>query len=534
MIDWPGLGVAALWIGGLALGLYALGQASWQGRSQRKRLRAVWSPRHSLLLDIGLLGVVLAILLTARVWWETALSGACGLAFAVQIGLDIRKVRGMRDNPAELPPTEPATSPPRGALQRAAWWVQQVELPVTIILLIPLVLLTRYAPHALGVAILLWIVRWAALGHPTRPTPVDGAILLLLFQVGLSLSATPVFHLTWIALNQLLAGILLFYAVVNWAECQTKHNMAFLILLLLGAALAAVPLVARIAWPEGKFLPIPDQVLKLKPILSESVNANVLAGNLVLVFPLALAGVAAKPWQSLRKSARILAQILACLVAALMLATLVLTQSRGALVALVAGLALFGLLRFRWTRYVLPALIVLACIGLVLAGPAEFYNRVVTPNVTDIAERRLEIWSRAIYAVQDFSFTGIGIGNFGKVIPILYPYFLHGPDAQVGHAHNLFLQVAADLGLPGLIAYLAFLMGGIAAAWRLYRLRSEGWSTLGAAFLATYGILLVHGLVDAVTWGTKPAFVQWMIAGLVFATARVATHLLSEVSPAGV
>lgn len=522
MIDWPGLGVAALWIAGLALVLFTLGQASWQGRIRRKRIRAVWSPRHSLLLDIGLFGVAVAILLMARARWETALSGACALAFVAQIGLDIRRVRRAQDRLADPGLNEPAVSWPRKPICRIAWNLERAELPVTLILVVPLVFVTRFAPHALGVAVLLWIVRWVALGHPTRPTPVDGAILLVLFQAGLSLGVTAAFDLTWVAVNQLLAGVLLFYAVVNWVDRPGRLHIAIALLLLLGAALAAVPLTARITWSEGKFLRIPERVLALKPILSESVNANVLGGGLVLILPLALACMSSAAWQGARGAARVFAQVLAGLIAALMTATLVLTQSRGALVALVMGLALFALLRLRWGRYALPALIVLACLSVVLAGPAQVYSRVVTPELRDVFERRIEVWSRAIYAAQDFPLTGIGLGTFVKVIPILYPYFLHGPDAQVGHAHNLFLQVAADLGLPGLIAYLAFLMGGIAAAWRLWRIRSApGWSTLGAAFLATYTVLLVHGLVDAVTWGTKPAFVQWMIAGLVFAAANL-------------
>ena len=43
---------------------------------------------------------------------------------------------------------------------------------------------------------------------------------------------------------------------------------------------------------------------------------------------------------------------------------------------------------------------------------------------------RLEIWSRAIYMLQDFPFTGIGMGAFRQVANLLYPFFLAGPDAE--------------------------------------------------------------------------------------------------------
>ena len=51
----------------------------------------------------------------------------------------------------------------------------------------------------------------------------------------------------------------------------------------------------------------------------------------------------------------------------------------------------------------------------------------------------------------------------------MYPYFLLGPEAQVPHAHNNSLQVAVDLGIPGLVAYLALLASFGLCAWQVYR-----------------------------------------------------------------
>ena len=85
------------------------------------------------------------------------------------------------------------------------------------------------------------------------------------------------------------------------------------------------------------------------------------------------------------------------------------------------------------------------------------------------ADQRLEIWSRALYMLQDFPFTGIGMGAFRQVANLLYPFFLAGPDAEIPHAHNIFLQVGVDLGLPGLIAWLALLILVCVCAWLVYR-----------------------------------------------------------------
>ena len=78
-----------------------------------------------------------------------------------------------------------------------------------------------------------------------------------------------------------------------------------------------------------------------------------------------------------------------------------------------------------------------------------------------------------------FSITGIGMGMFGTVADILYPFFL-APQALFP-THNLVLQVGVDLGLPGLIGWLATLLVVIAVTWRLYHSAENQNDTIQAA-----------------------------------------------------
>ena len=55
-------------------------------------------------------------------------------------------------------------------------------------------------------------------------------------------------------------------------------------------------------------------------------------------------------------------------------------------------------------------------------------------------DSRVEIWSRALYALQDFPFTGVGLGTFRRVVNLLYPLFLVPPDVDIAHAHNIFCR----------------------------------------------------------------------------------------------
>ncbi len=94
--------------------------------------------------------------------------------------------------------------------------------------------------------------------------------------------------------------------------------------------------------------------------------------------------------------------------------------------------------------------------------------------------------------------------------------------------------MAVDLGIPGLIAWLAILGTVILTAWQVYRYGREtedGWvAGLGAGLLGSQVALIVGGIMDAVTWGmVKPAPIVWAIWGLTVASwlvyVKPAIHL---------
>jgi hypothetical protein len=54
---------------------------------------------------------------------------------------------------------------------------------------------------------------------------------------------------------------------------------------------------------------------------------------------------------------------------------------------------------------------------------------------------------------------------------------------------------------------------------------------LGAGLLASQAALVVHGLTDAVTWGTRPAVVVWVMWGLAMAAMLVSSNQETAVVP---
>jgi putative inorganic carbon (HCO3(-)) transporter len=324
-----------------------------------------------------------------------------------------------------------------------------------------------------------------------------------------ALWATAVPELTHAALSLFIAQAIAFWTVVTWLRTGARARWAWAGLVLMALALAVLSLF-WLQWDNRLFaVPAALQALQRRALpIQESVNKNVMAGILVGLWPLAAVALAT------RGAGRILGAIATVAV----LGILLLSQSRGALLA--AGVSAFVLVALRWRLAWLAAPVtVLAVTLLAWQGRAlPLLAGAVQSEALGGADGRLEVWSRALYAVQDFAFTGIGMGTYPRVIPLLYPYFLFGPDVTIPHAHNLWLQVAVDLGIPGLIAFIAMLLVTAVVAGRsLPALARAGqrdlvWLQRGA--IASLAGLLAHGLVDAVPWNTRPAWLAWAVWGL--------------------
>ncbi len=400
-----------------------------------------------------------------------------------------------------------------------------------VLLALILVLLLFPNPHTgwgYGLLVLTWLCRRLAYGHFTVRTPGDGAMLLLLLLVPISLWASANIPVSLVALGQLMAGVATFYTLVNWAcpgrfgfACGKPDRRACSLRRLgwatgaLTAGGAVLALVSPVFVPRSLVsLPLLAQVYgRFTPPFRETFNANVVAGTLALLAPLGLAIGLLAPLGGLTPLLAGVARGLSLVAVAVMVTCIFLLGSRGALAAVVVGVLLIGLCRSRWA--LLSWLLAVVGSGILIWQQGLDRLLFAAGDPLGGVAVRLEVWSRALYMIQDFPFTGIGLGTFPQVAAVLYPFFLIPPHAKVPHAHNLFLQVAVDLGLPGLVAYLALWLGCLVVAWRAYlTARRKEKAALAAGLGTSLAVMGLHGLVDAVTWGTRPAVVAWAIMGM--------------------
>ena len=114
------------------------------------------------------------------------------------------------------------------------------------------------------------------------------------------------------------------------------------------------------------------------------------------------------------------------------------------------------------------------------------------------------------------------MNTFRRAVMVLYPTFFTAPDVDIAHAHNHLLQAAVDLGLPGLIAYIALWMGTALLLVRSYRLARDSRTRLivsgmGAGLLAYF----LFGTTDAIALGAKVGIFFWIAVALVVSQHRI-------------
>ena len=372
----------------------------------------------------------------------------------------------------------------------------------------------RLLLYAVVVTALFWSFRWLGYGRLSNRTPNDWAVVILVVMAAVTTWATALPDTTRPQVYRLLLGIGFYYAIVNWTDTNLKLRLLVAGLSLTGLFLSIFGLFS-VQWTTNKVPFMPDLIYQYIPtLISDLIHRNVLAGTLVLIIPIPIA-LLIYSWHEINH----IEKIIFIISAITMLAILILTQSRAGWMAFGSSMAILGLMGGKWIRLMLLLGIIIGITVILFTGINPFLEEIIASNTIGGIEGRAEAWSRALFMIEDFPFTGVGMGSFIKVADTLYPFvFLwHG---EVEHAHNLFLQVGVDLGIPGLISWLALAVIIFVTAWKLFRQANHSnnklFAGLGAGFFCSQIALCTHGILDSVTWGmVRSAPIVWTIWGLV-------------------
>lgn len=126
---------------------------------------------------------------------------------------------------------------------------------------------------------------------------------------------------------------------------------------------------------------------------------------------------------------------------------------------------------------------------------------------------RVMLWRDGLTLLGDAPFTGLGLRSTMMALST-YVYIVHV--GFISHVHNLYLELAVEQGLIGLVAW-GFL---IISAWAaLVRARRRQVTPVGmqAAVAAALTALLVHGMVDAGLYASRLAPLLFLPIGAAWA-----------------
>jgi putative inorganic carbon (HCO3(-)) transporter len=402
---------------------------------------------------------------------------------------------------------------------------------LVMILPLPILLFSDRFPEWLplvvvGLLVLVFLLRGLANGRFLGQTPADFPLYIILLLIPLNLWATPDLAVTLPRIYALVANIAIFWAIAAQRDSRWLPFSSWG-LLALSLIISAITLLGT-NFSGAKFPFVGQAIYNAIPRLWQpfwnavGMNPNLSGGLLALLWPPAFIFLLKGPGWKLRLAGGITTAILTGM--------LLLAQSRGALLGVLVAAVILTLIlnwRFLFLWLLLGITAVIALYQLVPDfAPADLLNsNAAEAGVATIAGR-LEIWSRVIYMIQDFPFTGVGQGMVEPVIDILYPLFLISPDQIFQHAHNIYLQTAAEMGLPALIALLAFFL--LLLFLPLKQLRQHP-NALGASLtlglLGTMIVFLIHGMVEVITYAPRGAIIVWGIFGLLTAVATSQTFI---------
>lgn len=374
----------------------------------------------------------------------------------------------------------------------------------------------------IAVALIPWIIRTAAGRPPVRRTLLDLPIILFGLTAVLGVWAAYDWRAALDKLWLLSAAVLLCYALSRQPRLNFWHIAR------LFSAVGALVGLYFLFTHNWQLLPADLALINrlgglwmaVRPGLPfQGLHPNI-AGGLIAVFAPFPVALGLRAWQKRERQTGVFAALTGSVAAV----GLVFTSSRAAWVALAIGMGVWLLWGFsaliarRLARkrvhifafMALPLLVVV--LGLVGLRPAAAVDLLGQLPGLNSSVSRLEIYANTLRLVVDYPFIGGGLAAFSGLYShyaMVIPVFLFG------YSHNLYLDLALEQGVLGLVAFLVIM---VISLWMLLSGRHSPvlrWATIIGLL-----ILLIHGLADDALYGIRGTPVLFALPGLAAAIYR--------------
>lgn len=248
-------------------------------------------------------------------------------------------------------------------------------------------------------------------------------------------------------------------------------------------------------------------------MISFFAHPNHLGTAIAILFPFAA-------WHFCRTK-HLLVRLIIAVLDTVMLYCLWRTESRGAMVALAAGIGLsFFVMAIVQRKAIsmkrLAVLALSAC--LVLATGTGLLYEIQSARSARSARggERIEMLKASYEMWQDHKLLGVGLANWQENYYSERYHPKNGIEEGLSMPHNMPAYFFSTAGLLGGTGYLAFLLLSFAALYRAAARTRDKW--LAVAALAAFFAFHIHGLVDSTIINKIPARIFFALMGYALAT----------------
>lgn len=331
---------------------------------------------------------------------------------------------------------------------------------------------------------------WTRLGG--RADMADGFRVLRLGAPAIPLSLTPYRSLD--CLLALIPPVALFTAIVS----QRAYRFSWLAAAIIVGTIAGVLLGALQVTQSGNIADSHWYIYETSSFGFATgffANANHMADLLACTLPFLAALLASALSSNRQRNSAILVAVGAA--ALLIVVGIALNHSLAVYGLTPPVLAASALLivpkRSAWRRWWTLATVVLVVAAVAVLTTTSIRTGQFRNDVESSAQSREQMLSTSARAMHDFLPWGSGVGSFANV------YHLYEDPAQVDntyviHAHNDYVELALETGVPGILLMVAFLAWWVRATWRSWRYMDAG--TYARAASIASGAILLHSIVD--------------------------------------
>lgn len=361
-------------------------------------------------------------------------------------------------------------------------------------------------------AVMAWLYNWRKKGEVALALPPlwqPGAVFLVCSFLSAFVSKDIAFSFMNWALQPLMYALvyLLIYTTVSTEKEKEKALYAFLagavVTVVYGffqyanAADMAADMEAQ-SWVDPERFP-----LLRRRMYSTLENPNLFGAYLLMIISILTAF-------TLRERAVKKRTVFAVILLSLLLC-LALTYSRGAWVSLAA--IVLGLTLFYDKRFGLLFLLVPVVLAFYHGQVVERFLSLFSGEDTSV-DLRFALWESTMAMIEEHPLLGVGWGAYFLAYPD-YNFFIQEEGVLIFHAHNMYLNMLAEVGIPGGMAFLlAFFAQGI-LCWRNYRHGNDSFTkSMGLGGVLMVMALSVISMGDHVLFSRSVSFCFWSLSAL--------------------